>query len=426
MKTLFHNFAFMNWLKFAQRILAIALIFIIWIAVFRGAIAVEFKPKPNSILIPKSTIGILHINSAALKKSLLFQFAFNNKDPKILKIVSEYWQNISQDTSKYKLPIDFSRDINILKVNYPNETLWILSGKYLAISHPLKPDLGFKKGESYFWILNSTRTNTKEICQQLLTEEWITHDKIGSSSLQFQLVSRGKVTNTYNMTLSQNKLTIQYDNTENIPSLVLPINKNFFHLTTSLNKGSFIPQKYAAYEKFISSISAFSMHYYGAKYIEDYNGPSYIEPNFDLLLTFSKRTNPTDILPLLKEVTDGDIQLENTYLMYNKTRYFIESITDSSIYIGVHRRNIKWSNGPFVMAGNPIVLTEISNLGWKQGVLELIPEYKALKDYSESIERISTASKGNKNTTTLYFKETLNAQMESFHLILTMANAYQF
>jgi hypothetical protein len=78
------------------------------------------------------------------------------------------------------------------------------------------------------------------------------------------------------------------------------------------------------------------------------------------------------------------------------------------------------------MAGNPDVLTEISNLGWKQGVLELIPEYKALKDYSESIERISTASKGNKNTTTFYFKETLNAQMESFHLILTMANAYQF
>jgi hypothetical protein len=95
------------------------------------------------------------------------------------------------------------------------------------------------------------------------------------------------------------------------------------------------------------------------------------------------------------------------------------------------------------MIGKPWVLTEIKDLGWKGGLLELIPEYRALKDFSQSVASIdmnlvcdndacyASAPRKNKciknvHQVSIKFKPGTNARLETFRVLLTMANAYQF
>ncbi|MFM7724062.1 MAG: hypothetical protein ACKO7O_04660, partial [Bacteroidota bacterium] len=126
----------MNWLKYIQRILAISAIFIIWVVVFRSTMIVEKIHKPETILIPNGTLGLIQVNTPELSKSLLMEFVMNNKDPRILKIVSEYWQNLAQDSSTKQLELDFQQGITLLKVQCKNEIVWMLSGKYCPVEHP--------------------------------------------------------------------------------------------------------------------------------------------------------------------------------------------------------------------------------------------------------------------------------------------------
>jgi len=415
----------MNWLKLTQRILAVIAIFLIWIGVYLFTSKIATESSVRTILAPKNTVGIIHINTHEITKSLLFEFAFNNKDPRILKIISEYWQNLAQDSSKKQLPLDFNGDISLFKIPYQNDFIWLVSGNYLPVQHPYKPHLGFIKDQKYFWILNASESNYEVILKSIRQTPWCSKP-LSNHPIQYQLMLKEHITNSYGLNLFKNQLSIHYKTTGKVVALNAAKGKKCFQITTFLNRGSFVPQKYQRFKKLIESLSGFSMNYYGAKFIDDDSGPSYVEPQFDLLLSFAKKTKRDDILPLIRELLWENVRLEDEFLFLNHSRFYFSSKNDSTIYLGKHKMSATPMNTPFVLSGNPEVLTAISDLGWKEGVLELIPEFKALKDFTQSIKLISTNSEGTSQNVTIDFKDGVNAQLESLLLILTLTNAYQF
>ncbi|MFM7663222.1 MAG: hypothetical protein ACKO68_01705 [Bacteroidota bacterium] len=416
----------MNWLKYIQRILAISAIFIIWVVVFRSTMIVEKIHKPETILIPNGTLGLIQVNTPELSKSLLMEFVMNNKDPRILKIVSEYWQNLAQDSSTKQLELDFQQGITLLKVQCKNEIVWMLSGKYCPVEHPLKPEMGFVKNNRYYWMLNASMANRSFLKKHLINKPWIEFNSGNNSPIQYHLLSEGTLSNSYFFQINNDQLTVNYKPQMKIASVNSEKKPTYFHITTPLNRGSFIPEKYQSYKKLIESLSGLSINYYGAKYIDDDSGPSYIEPQFDMLLTFTKKTNPNEILPILKELIGDELRYADQRLYLHNSKYFYTSYNDSVVYIGKNKMKINKEGNTFAIIGNPEVLTNISNLGWKAGVLELIPEYRALNEFSHSIEAITTSSLGKNQQLSIQFKEGGNAQLESFLLVLTLVNAYQF
>ena len=65
--------------------------------------------------------------------------------------------------------------------------------------------------------------------------------------------------------------------------------RSFFHISTRLNRGSFLPEKYADLDVLTDKLAGFSFNYYGARYINDAERGTYIDPEFDLLFNFSKK-----------------------------------------------------------------------------------------------------------------------------------------
>jgi len=416
----------MNWLKLTQRLLAVIAIFLIWIAVYRLTMNASKIHGLESVELPKETLGLIQINTPQLSKDLLFEFAFNNRDPRVLKIVSEYWQNLAQDSSSKQLPIDFQEGITLLKVQQGSEIVWMISGKHIQVDQSLEPELGFVKNNRYYWILNSSIENSSKIKDHLLKAPWYTFTSKQLNSIQYHLISRGKVTNSYQFESNDQQLNIRFKPSVKIASVTPKNNQKYFQVTSSLNKGSFIPKKYLDYQKIIESLSGFSVNYYGAKYIDDDSGPSYLEPQFDMYLTFANKTKPSDVYPLLKELMGDNLILSEQRLWHHGSKYYVNSLNDSTLYIGKNKMESQVNSNTFSMNGNPEVITEISNLGWKAGVLELIPEYRALKEFSHSIRSISTHGGGGDHTLSVQFKPGVNAQLESFLLVLTLVNAYQF
>jgi hypothetical protein len=416
----------MNWLKFFQRLLAIAAIFLIWMVVYRLTMNAEKIRGLESVEIPKQTLGIIQVNTPQLSKALLFEFAFNNRDPRILKIVSEYWQNLAQDSSSNQLPIDFQEGITLLKVKQGREIVWMISGKHIQVDHSLEPELGFVKNHRYYWILNSSLESCSKLKGQLIRSGWYTFSSDQSNPIQYHLISQGKVTNSYQFKINDEQMTVLFKPYVKVVSVTPRKDQKQFHVTSSLNQGSFIPKRYLNYKKIIESLSGFSVNYFGAKYIDDDSGLLYIEPQFDMFLTFSKPTAPADIFPLLKELMGDGLRYTEQRLFLHGSKYYFSSRNDSTVFIGKNKMNPQINTNTFTMNGNPEVITEISNLGWKAGVLELIPEYRALKEFSHSIKSITTRNSDGGHAISIQFKPGVNAQLESFLLVLTLVNAYQF
>lgn len=425
-------------MKVAQRFIAVILIFIIWILVFQFTAFLKRDGTLTQIDCPESTLGIVKVNSRTIFSKILFDYAFRNKDAKMMKTVSEYYQNWAQDTRKRKFPIDFSENFALIKIQTKGEIFWLIAGK--ATNEGTKPHGIIRKG-IYYEFIGSEVSKTKSMYKVITQGSWFTSNIDQTKALSYELIQKTKVMNRYDFHLNQGDLVITYKKQGRTSALLTDSTRNFFHLTTKLNKGSFLPDKYKDLKVLTDKLESFSLTYFGAIYIDDEYRASHVDPSFDLLLNFSQKTKIEELTQLLRKVAKEDVRIEGNYIFLNNARYRLKAINDSMIFIGKNNPECFKATGHFSMKGKPRVLTEIQNLGWKGGLLELIPEYQALKDFSQSVAEIdmnivcnkehSTGNEQckcvkNQQQITISFKPGTNARLETFRVLLTMANAYQF
>lgn len=427
-------------MKVAQRFIAIILIFIIWIFVFGYVNYLKRESNVSSVPCPKETIGIVKINSRDIFSKLLFDYSFRNGDAKMMKTVSEYYQNWVQDTSSTQVPIDFSENFCLLKLKVNNEIVWALAGK--SIDHQGKSK-GFIRNGFYYEIVSRSKKESNSINKQLLNSDWFSTFFNSTKALTYELIDRQQVKNEYIFSLNKQDLMICSKKKGNTTMLVPDSSRSYFNLSTRLNKGSFLPEKYADLKVLTDKLAGFSFTYYGAKYVDSEQQGTYLDPDFDLLFNFSQKTKLSELTKILRKVAKEDVRIESDWIYLNRARYRLKSINDSTIFIGKNKAKLSHAATAFSMNGQPWVLTEIKDLGWKGGLLELIPEYRALKDFSQSVASIDMNQVCDNNNcyaaiprkckciknvqqVRIKFKPGTNARLETFRVLLTMANAYQF
>jgi len=358
----------------------------------------------------------------------------------MLKTVSEYYQNWAQDTSSKKYPIDFSENFCFIKLKLDQEIIWILAGKSAGKS---SSDNGFKRHGFYYEIVNKDRIKTATLQRKIRLGTWFSSVFNPNKALTYELIENKQLKNEYIFSLKEQELAFCFKARRTTTMIVPDTTRSYFHISTRLNRGSFLPEKYADLDVLTDKLAGFSFNYYGAQYIDDAQNGTYIDPDFDLLFSFSQKTKPTELTKLLRKFAKEEVRVESNWIYLNRAKYRLKSINDSTIFIGKNNPELLQTNAAYAMKGKPNVLTEISNLGWKGGLLELIPEYRALKDFSESVESIQMAMACEKKACNhhstkqdkcqkniqhirIKFKSGSNARLETFRVLLTMANAYQF
>ncbi|MEI8193815.1 MAG: hypothetical protein WCG64_08115 [Flavobacteriia bacterium] len=408
-----------------QRFISVLIIFAIWMFVFSSIGGLVKNDGNESIPVPKQTVGAIKISPKKIFGNVLFDFSFRNKDPKILKIVSEYYQNFVQDTNAIKIPIDFKQNFTLLKIKHHSKFVWMVGGKLKETSHT-KDFNGFTFKGFYYEIISPEAQLTNNELKTLFKRRNTIALTYSTEPIEYALLNQGKSENIYEFALSERKITIQFVANKTALFLKKPTEGNYFQISSAVNKGSILPKKYQNLRELSENINSFSLNYFGADYIQDDENPSFFDAKFDLVLNFSKKTKVTDLESLLKNLTDEEITFSQNRLNIGGARYLVKQINDSSIYIGKHAPKLKKSIAAFSLNGNPKVLTEVRNLGWRGSVLELIPEYRALVDFSNSIENVKLQEGPKKNAIEITFKKDNNARMETFRFLLTLANAYQF
>lgn len=427
-------------MKVAQRLIAIILIFLIWIAVFSYVNFLKRDSIIASIPYPNETIGIVKINSRDIFSNILFDYSFRNGDSKMMKTVSEYYQNWAQDTTQAKFPIDFSENFCLLKLKIDREIIWMIAGKAMPNSTYSK---GFIRQGYYYEIVSKNVKKSTGLCALVQKGAWFITKFNTSKALSYELIEENRVKNEYLFSLNKQELILCFKAKGKTPMILPDSSRSFFHVTTRLNRGSFLPAKYEDLKVLTDKLAGFSFNYYGAQYIDDQQKGSYLYPEFDLLFNFSQKTKLSELTKILRRVAKEDVRVESDWIYLNHAKYRLKAINDSTIFIGKNKPQLTQTSAAFSMSGKPWVLTEIKDLGWKGGLLELIPEYRALKDFSQSVESIHTnmtcennacyldsprKSKCVKNVqqVCIKFKPGTNARLETFRVLLTMANAYQF
>jgi|GEM_PF-522353 len=427
-------------MKVAQRFIAIILIFIIWILAFSYVHSIHRQSIVSAIPCPEKTIGIVKINSREIFSKILFDYSFRNGDAKMMKTVSEYYQNWAQDTSSTKYPIDFSENFCFIKLKLKQEIIWVLAGKSIANSASFN---GFSRQGFYYEIVSKDKKEAATLQQQLMGGAWFLSAFNPNKALTYELIDNKRLKNEYVFSLKARELAFSFKARRTTTMIVPDSTRSFFHISTRLNRGSFLPEKYADLDVLTDKLAGFSFNYYGAKYIDDAKRGTYIDPEFDVLLNFSQKTKLTELTKILRKVAKEDVRVESDWIYLNRARYRLKAINDSTIFIGKNKPELSQTKAAYSMRGKPHILTEIKDLGWKGGLLELIPEYRALKDFSQSVESIQMymscenhASKydvSKQNTCQkniqhirIKFKPGSNARLETFRVLLTMANAYQF
>ena len=83
-------------MRIAQRLVAFLLIFAIWMLIYFSFSFLKNPPAPPKLQFPESTVSIIKINNPKIISEFAYQLSFNNEDPKVLKSLSEFYQNINQ------------------------------------------------------------------------------------------------------------------------------------------------------------------------------------------------------------------------------------------------------------------------------------------------------------------------------------------
>ncbi|MFM1892986.1 MAG: hypothetical protein RIQ90_152 [Bacteroidota bacterium] len=420
----FRNFVTM---KLALRIVALLFIFMIWGGVFALLRTYAVSQKDKTLRCPSNTIGIIKINPRALFGQVLFDFTFRNNDKKMLELVSKFLQTnaLRKEEAEGGLPIDYQEEIALIKIKSDNQMHWLIAGRY-SPNGKSKDESGYVYNNTYYQVIAENLVYDPSYYKALFKNSNGFNTSFSETEpVVYDLYENQRMVNRYAFNFNKNKVTVHFARSNPYTLLSTPKNPDFFHLSSTINKGSFLPSKYSNIKNVLDNLSSFSLNYYGARYVEDVEKP-YLDFDMDLLLSFSKPTSTASLNKIFRSFSDVNVSFFSNELDINGAKFLYKSLNDSTIFIGKNRPQTEKTKSPFQLYGNPSVLTRIQGLGMlKQSILELIPEYRTLKDFSQSVYDIRPGKGDGEQVIEILFKENHLASMELVSVLLTITSLYQ-
>ncbi|MFM7566347.1 MAG: hypothetical protein ACKO4K_06335 [Flavobacteriales bacterium] len=414
-------------MKLALRLVALLFIFIIWGGVFAFLSSYAVIHKEKTLQCPSNTIGIIKINPRSLFGQVLFDFTFRNNDKKILELVSKFLQTnaLKNENKEGGIPINFQEEFALIKVKSENQMIWMIAGKYTP-SGKRKDETGYVLHQTYYQVVADQTIYDQSFYRELFQRSGAFKTSFSEEApVVYDLYENQRMINRYAFRFNKNKVTVHFARSNPYTLLSPPRNPDFFHLSSTINKGSFLPSKYSNVKNVIDNLSSFSLNYYGARYVDQGEKP-YLDFDMDLLLSFSKPISTSSLNTILRSFADFNVHFNKNELEINGARFIYKSINDSTIFIGKNRPQVEKTKSPFQFYGNPSVLTRIDGLGMlRSSILELIPEYRTLKDFSQSVYDIRPGKGEGEQVIEILFKENHLASMELVSVLLTITSLYQ-
>jgi hypothetical protein len=406
-------------MRIAQRLVAFLLIFAIWMFIYFSFSFLKNPPAPPKLQFPESTVSIIKINNPKIISEFAYQLSFNNEDPKVLKSLSEFYQNINQGSLNNFLPIQFNSPVYFLKILSKNRHYWFIAGIYNGQkSNEIK---GFIKNQYFFYLLNPD-DHSKGVFNELAHEKWNNLEISSNNTFNYWLFNKGKLINNYACTLDDNGLTILFKNTINPNSLSFNEEDGGFHLTTFVDPSNDWPIGESG-NNFIKNITSISINYYGAENRLNEKS-SYVQLNFDALIKLNKQLDSSDISSFLNFILpNAEIKIFKNHITYFNNTYYYHFFPDSTMYLGKSKDAKRVKSNSIKIKGNPSIITEVKNLGegW-QTFLDSHPVYRITRDFTSSISNITNETVQNDGKIRIRFKPHINPTLEAFKLFSTFVN----
>jgi hypothetical protein len=408
---------------------------IITIGVCFIVIVLFIKPLKNNnnefiTRIPKTTYEHYLFNASTLLKKILVDELFIHKDDVVIqKIRDLISRKTKTETKLTDLSIDFSAPLEVIRFKRNNKVFTALK---FSISNPivfdrnqkqLTKELIFREKNNGYWILGESRTR-KSAFQKFILYNSFSYKLINDQSKHFiSSFNNTKLEAITNIEFEENKIIIERKQSK-LNQTYYCLSPQGFHLSTTIHS----TQLEKLYPSDIGNLIGlkeleyFSLNYLGLNFTDFSNLPAI--PKFEILMRYKNKISGDSItrkiidhykLPFESQ-DNNKFQFANESIRIKQldTNQFIISTLDKKIEL------IQSDLNPFI-SGDPKNIIKISNAGWKGFFLELIPGFKASKNFLESTNKISTyRGKHGSQVICLKFEKKEDALHSLLKLVLDM------
>lgn len=389
--------------------------------------------KKNLEFIPENALIKVRINGKSLIGKSIENICIDNNDIKLLSQLDTLIQQTLR-TDIENTGIDFLSEIGAYVVENNNKpTLFItlnLEDNDLFCQFAKKSNLQkylVNKSSNVAVIQFDFEQNDKNlITQTLQTKQYHKFSKedfknditISGINLAkkplFEIngnINKGKIVITGKLNQKLTKTTQKY-------SLI----KSGFHLTINeYFTNNYISEFLKNTSNYKNQLNKIEFNYRGIALIEGGN-PYYAEPDFDLLISYSKEVNKDSVLTFLNKYNEFGIKYLNGNLSMGNSNFYIKTLDKNQLFIGKNSSNLanKQNFNSIEIIGSPELLTKIKAPEYITSFFEMMTPFAASKSYLSSIKNIDFSIHDYNLKTEVNFKKDKNAFQESFKAFLIL------
>jgi hypothetical protein len=347
--------------------------------------------------IPKTTTEHYLFNSSSLLKKIVFNELFIHEDESLLQNVKELLSKKSKsETSIVDLNIDYSAPIEIIRFKRNSKSFTAIKFKisnlenFAQISTKLRKVLLFRDQLNAYLVLGETKNNKSILKRLLLNNSFAYSIKNQETKHFFSSFRNSKLVSFWTICANDNQLKIEQKIADYQTHTSLE--PKGFHLSTTINTNQLGVLKETKVSNLIhlNELKYISVNYLGLYFIDD----SQIQaiPKFDLLLSYKNKISGDSVLIKVLNYYNWPFEAKSKECFQLGTQFIKMKQIDSNQFIISTLNNIRFSKtflNPIIQ-GDPKNIVKIRNAGWKGLFLELMPGFKASKNFLETADKIST------------------------------------
>lgn len=381
---------------------------------------VEYRTR-----IPITTTEHYLFNSSSLLKKIVFNELFVYEDEVLIQKIKELTSTKTKiETNFTDLNIDYTAPIEVIRFKknkkyYTALKFKIVNGEKFDQNEQMqRKALLFRDKLSAYWILGELKSK-KSFFQKYLIYHSFEYKLNNDESKQFfsrfkneKLMSFGSIQAKNNILEFEQIITNNQSHTCLKPKGI--------HISTSINSSQFVSLQENKISELIQlkNLEYVSLNYLGLEFIDDPDLDAI--PKFDILLCYkSKVSSDTILTKILKHYNLPFEAKSKDHYQLGAQAIGIKQI-DTNQFIISTLNNFKLGKTCFnpMIKGDPKNIVKIKNAGWKGLFLELIPGFKASKNFLESTDTISTYSneKGYQ-----IIKISFNTNQDALHALIKFA-----
>lgn len=400
---------------------------IIWVSVLSFSVLFTNENQRQLQLVPETNNFVFKLKFKDFLKSATYSMVFNSKDQQLLNTFQEFIKN-QQKEKDNDFGINFFSDVLVFGDKFEKGELYVIIvnltdkqkfTKNLPAFLTNNQALLVKNGVGIIASYTGKKTNLKAKIDTYLAELKI-HKRVNESKKKenefFNLSLNDYVINK-DFQIKKGEIYSELSEQELNIKGAFELEKPFkrprkwtlrqeyelrpFHFETSFFSPSIqdtLQNFFAKVGLKVPKMQGISINYYGLD-IQDNEMGIIFTPRFDMILHFENDIKNEDLFFDHDQLLKFGFDYNGVFLKAGDIHYAIERLDNRTMFIGFNRNLITKKKDHILMkiSGDLGKITEISGGGFVQSMINIIPPYKASKDFFSTIQeyRLSMAPRSN-------------------------------